>query len=453
MTGLATALLAAICVKAAGAAVSVDLGETDELLANPGIGWETFGQFADEDPNLAGLPSGVAYFRFYWRELEPVEGRIDFARLDGLLAHARKAGQTFAFRVMCAGTGGNYLEVPQWLKDGGCRGFEYTYGGDDEGAPGAKHWVPDMTDDRFLKAHVRLIRELGKRYDGNPTLDHVDVGTIGLWAEWHMSGTKVAMPPAKVQRGIVEAWAAAFPKTPVIAQIGSEESMRLAHTLTLGWRADCLGDFGGFDAHWNHMENAYPQEIAATGAADLWKAAPVAFETCWDMRKWKESGWDIRRIFDFALDQHASVINNKSAPIPEGTRPEVERAIRKLGYRLVLRRIGHAEGMIRGRMTWFDLSFENVGVAPPYRNWYPAVRIDDGEGHSAVFRARESVRGWLPGDHAVTIEAPISQTIKVGAYTVYAGIVDGTTGKPVLRLANKGREPDGWYRVSAIQRY
>jgi hypothetical protein len=79
--------------------------ESDELFANPGMGWQTFHRFADEDPNLAGLPSGSAYFRFYWREIEPAEGKIDFELFDRLLAHAAKAGQKLAFRVMCTGSG------------------------------------------------------------------------------------------------------------------------------------------------------------------------------------------------------------------------------------------------------------------------------------------------------------------------------------------------------------
>jgi hypothetical protein len=37
--------------------------ETDELLGNPGMGWQTFHRFADEDKNLEGLPSTSAYFR------------------------------------------------------------------------------------------------------------------------------------------------------------------------------------------------------------------------------------------------------------------------------------------------------------------------------------------------------------------------------------------------------
>jgi hypothetical protein len=44
------------------------------------MGWQTFHRFADQEQNLQGLPSASAYFRFYWREIEPKEGRIDFAK-------------------------------------------------------------------------------------------------------------------------------------------------------------------------------------------------------------------------------------------------------------------------------------------------------------------------------------------------------------------------------------
>lgn len=37
---------------------------SDELFANPVMGWQTFYRFADDDPNLQGLPSASAYFRF-----------------------------------------------------------------------------------------------------------------------------------------------------------------------------------------------------------------------------------------------------------------------------------------------------------------------------------------------------------------------------------------------------
>src|SRR5438067_7941962 len=134
--------------------------EIDDLLANPGMGWQTFHTFADEDHALDGLPSGCAYFRFYWREIEPRRGEIDFQKLDSILAHARRAGQRFAFRVMCTGSG-EPMDAPQWLRDEGAKGVAYTYAGQQK-----RHWVPDWEDPIFLREHYRLIRELGRRYDG-----------------------------------------------------------------------------------------------------------------------------------------------------------------------------------------------------------------------------------------------------------------------------------------------
>ncbi|HWH71943.1 MAG TPA: beta-galactosidase, partial [Candidatus Sulfotelmatobacter sp.] len=158
------------------ARVKVHPQEVEELLANPGMGWQTFGRFADQDKQLQGLPSASAYFRFYWREIEPKEGQIDFARFDDLLAHARRAGQKLAFRIMCTGSW-EYMDVPAWLKEQGCRGVEFEYGQ-------KQHWVPDYADARFQEAHFRLIRELGRHYDGHPDLDLVDIGSVGLWGEW-----------------------------------------------------------------------------------------------------------------------------------------------------------------------------------------------------------------------------------------------------------------------------
>src|SRR4051794_40384096 len=113
--------------RAAEPVVVVTPKETDALLANPGMGWQTFGYFADRDKALAGLPSSSAYFRFYWHEIENADAQIDFAKIDDLLARAHKSGQKLAFRVMCVG-GPTYSAVPEYLKAQGCKGYEYKEG-------------------------------------------------------------------------------------------------------------------------------------------------------------------------------------------------------------------------------------------------------------------------------------------------------------------------------------
>ncbi len=433
--------------------VTVRPKETDELLANPGMGWQTFHRFADEDRSLAGLPSASAYFRFYWREIEPKDAQLDFARFDDLLAHARRVGQKLAFRVMCTGSG-QYMDVPAWLKEQGCRGFEFTYGG-------GKHWVPDFADPLFQQAHYRMISQLGAHYDGHPDLDLLDIGSIGLWGEWHMSGTTdtstgkpVPLPPVGLRLAIIDAWCRAFPKTTKVIQIGSEEGMSECAKKGCGWRADCLGDMGGFSKTWNHMENFYLQQVAKTGAEDAWKTGPIAFESCWDMRKWKESGWDIRYIYDYALKCHASYMNNKSAPLPEGTRGEVERFLRRLGYRLVVRTLEHDASVRAGSRLEVKVQWENLGAAPPYGDYFVAFQLErqnDPGANPVVLSTKDSIQGWLPGARTTAGSSNLPGSLKPGPYVLKLGLVGPRTQTPAIRLAIAGRDNEGWYPLSRLE--
>ena len=213
--------------------------------------------------------------------------------------------------------------------------------------------IPDMDDPIVLERHLDFIKRLGERYDGHPDIDHVDLGSIGWWGEWHLSGSKnCKLPTLENRKKVVDAYLAAFKKTPLLMLIGGEECLKYATQHGTGWRADCLGDMG-FLRSWCHMRQGYPLWIREAGVQDTWKTAPVAWETCWDMRKWVAEGWSLRYIFNYALALHGSYINNKSAPLPTGenVRPEIERFLRRLGYRLVLKELKHPAQVAAGRET------------------------------------------------------------------------------------------------------
>lgn len=431
--------------------VTVQPKTIDDLFPNPGMGWQTFHRFTNDDPALQGLPSSSAYIRFYWREIEPREGEIDFPRLDDAFARARKAGQRLAFRLMCVGTDRTPMDCPPWLKEKGCRGLEFFYGDQQV------RWAPDWEDPKFQEAHFRTIKELGKRYDHSPDIDLVDIGTVGLWGEWHMSGCKevgsgkpTPMPLEATRIKIIDAWREAFPKTPKVMLIGDEPGLRHAAHHGCGWRADCLGDMGGFSKNWNHMQHFYMQQLKKTEAEEAWKTAPVAFESCWDMRKWVQEGWDVRFIFDYALKCHASYVNNKSAPIPDSARPEVERFLRMMGYRLALKKAVHPAEVRRGSSLKIATTWENLGVAPPYRDYRIAIRLKVSENESKfVPPSVGSIRGWLPGMHEASCEIPIPRLLAAGSYALSLGVVD-QSGSPAIRLATAGRDPEGWYPVSTV---
>ncbi|MBN1854646.1 MAG: DUF4832 domain-containing protein, partial [Pirellulales bacterium] len=375
--------------------VTVTPEETDEILANPGMGWQSFHRTRTQDKNLPSwIPSTVHYARWGWGTLEPERGKIDYDFLDGVLKESQEAGQTLAFRVMCCSTSPRQPYHPKWLQDINGAIIMTRY------ADGPQLEVPVLDEPAVLKAHLDFIKRLGARYDGHPDIDHIDLGSVGWWGEWHMSQSSNApMPEPDTQKKIVDGYLAAFKKTPLLMLIGGGLMLKHAIRNGTGWRADCLGDMGGFSKTWCHMRMAYPKMLPEADAMDAWKIAPVAWETCWDMRKWVEEGWSLRFIFNYALALHGSVINNKSAPLPDGEeiRPEVERFLRRLGYRLVLKEMKHLSTARPDEKIQFTMKWQNIGSAPCYKPYRVAYRLSNDHGYKKIFVGDVTVNNWLAG--------------------------------------------------------
>jgi len=450
------------------ATVTIRPVETDELLANPGIGWQTFGRTRNKDKNLPDwLPSTVCYERWGWGTVEPRPGAIDYAFLDKVLAESHAAGQKLAFRVMCCSTSRGRPYHPDWLEEVGGKVLTVDY----EGRDGFR--IPDLDNVDVLARHLHLIQRLGARYDGHPDLDHVDLGSVGWWGEWHMSGSKTAkMPTMETRRRIVDAYFEAFPKTPLLMLVGGGECLATAARRGAGWRADCLGDMGGFSKNWYHMRDAYPREIQGAKAEDAWRTGPVAWESCWDMRRWVKDGWPLRYIFNYALALHGSYLNNKSAPLPEGpqVRPEIERFVRRLGYRFVLKEMKHPQQAAAGAVLAIETKWQNVGSAPCYRPYRVAYKLSNGRGVTTILPGTVTVNKWMPGSIQVFTEdflrevpdlppgevvditerVTLPQDLPAGVYDLAVGIVGENSTEPVVRLAIQGRAPDGWYPLSKL---
>lgn len=442
--------------------------ETDELLANPGMGWETFHHTRLQDRNLPDwVPSTVHYARWGWGELEPCPGKIDYAFLDGVLKDTRASGQKLAFRVMCCSTTPGHPYHPAWLAEVGGKVLTCSYHGK------GLFPVPDLDDPVVLERHLDFIQRLGKRYDGHPDIDHVDLGSVGWWGEWHMSGAgNVKLPTIENRMRIVDAYLNAFRKTPLLMLIGAGECLKYATQHGTGWRADCIGDMGGFSKTWCHMRQGYPGWVRGAGIENSWRHAPVAWETCWDMRKWVSEGWSLRYIFNYALALHASYLNNKSAPLPNGkdVRPEIERFLRRLGYRLVLRSLEHPVRAVSGHDLSVNMVWQNTGSAPCYRPYRLALRLTGPNEERRVFTSKTAVEDWMPGTVELFTDAffksppdlpagppvQVKETLHVpaelapGTYALAVAIVGVDTDDPVVRLGIDGRGADGWYELSTV---
>lgn len=86
-------------------------------------------------------------------------------------------------------------------------------------------------------------------------------------------------------------------------------------------------------------------------------------------------------------------------------RPEVERFLRRLGYRLVMNELKHPSTARPGEKIQLAMKWQNVGSAPCYKPYRVAYRLSI-ERYEKVFVGEATVNNWLPGSMCVVRGCP-----------------------------------------------
>jgi hypothetical protein len=418
--------------------------EDHGFLQIPGVGWQTFGRTADEDVTLKyyKFKSGTAYTRWYWSKLEPVEGQIAFGMIDTFIERCRSNNQALAFRVMCEDPT-EKEGIPKWLIDKRIK-MNYTIcpqQGD--------HYVPDMADPVFVYYHERLIRALGEHYDDHPDIALVDIGSVGMWGEWHIYCDPTLMPDRAIRNAVTDLYFEAFPNTPLTAQV--DDSINIDYALTkgpCGWRGDSWGN-ADISMGWTHHQGLYwPIHNRIPNA---WETGTIAMEP--GMPTGAMDGWTapITKIVDDAIAWHTTFAHNKSEVVPSEFISEIERLVMKMGFRLVLRRLDYNKTAQPGSKLIWSMEWENLGIASPYRDYRIALRLRDiNDKIKAVEITDLSIKGWLPGKIINSLEYNIPADLPAGDYGIELGVVFHSSLEHNIPIANKGKTEDGWYKVGKL---
>jgi hypothetical protein len=377
----------------------------------------------------------LSYCRWLWSVIEPRKGQIRWDILDGSLRAAAARGQMLQMRIQ------PYIgdDLPAWF---------WEMGGKVDPQGDAKRREPDHNHASYLKHWGDLIRAVGKRYDGHPALESFDIAYGGPCGEVGGNATP------KTAGRLVDVYLRSFRKTQLISMLGTPGCRHASHLPHIGWRADCYGDVhqdgrGQIPDHlcWNHMLDAYPKELFDCGVQDTWKTAPVTWETCWTVGYWASKGWDIDWILEEGLRYHPSVFMPKSSFIPEEWREKVDAFDRRLGYRFVLRHLLLPLEAKPGQTMSCAMYLTNVGVAPLYRPYVPALRFRQGKTDHVV-SLKMDVRRWLPGIVYETAAWRFPAGLKRGVAAVALGIVDAATKAPRVLFGNEGYGEDGWLALT-----
>ena len=455
--------------------MAVSPEELDSVLNNPGIGFNTFQRFNGDTlfPGMGwreGFPieyqdykgtlenknhpqTTIAYWRVYWRYLEPEKQKYRWDMIDRALDSARRRGQKLLLRIAPYGTTTVDRDVPDWYRKMVGAGKDFKYNNP------VNKWMVDPEDPRYAQYFGGFISEMGKRYDGHPYLEGVDLSIVGAWGE----GAGSEFLTRHTMETLIDAYTESFKKTPLIVLMMDKATNEYASSkgVKTGWRVDCIGDLGFWKAEqngWTHMYDYYPQSIIEYGLQDAWKKAPLSFEICGTFLNWRDvqkyTAEDVKYIFNETLKWHISSFNAKSSPVPKEWEPLVNEWLKKMGYRFVLRRFKYPKALKPGERLVFESWWDNKGVAPCYIDYPLAIRIKN-KGYSAILATAADIRNWLPGDNIYNDAVYMPADIPAGEYDIEIALLDKTgrldkTPLPAVKLAIKGRTPDGWYSLGKI---
>jgi len=161
-------------------------------LVNPQMGWTlhfysniitNYGSKLAPSDTLDDFPGlSCAYLRVPWSFLEPEEGRFNWSLLDTPAQRWIDQGKQIALRISSTESWMRWA-TPQWVHAAGAKGYNFTVGkGVDPNGP---FWEPDYSDPVFLDKLDRFLAALARRYDGNPNVAFIDIGSFGVWGEGH----------------------------------------------------------------------------------------------------------------------------------------------------------------------------------------------------------------------------------------------------------------------------
>ena len=321
----ATAAVAAASLQLA--AETVTFTEDTEVFRNPGQGWAALTKWQltkiDQDVNL-----GQLYTRTTWASLEPGEGKYNWSEFDDMLKVAEEQGIPFSFRIMCAWMSSKALATPQWVFDKGAKGDKIAIPHVEKGATNYVTQIsPHFDDPVFMAEHKRFISALAQRYDGNPLIAGIDIGSYGHWGEWHCHGLPpdtnrymIAVPPkerpntqpikypADMRRQYAEWYIDSFKKTPLVFMTDDDDILKFAvgdeGPSRVGLRRDGVG------SPWHAKRwldtppyNAIPKLV------DAWKERPIWFEFFGPATMMLHNRWDVPGAIDWMLTNHVSVVN------------------------------------------------------------------------------------------------------------------------------------------------
>ena len=410
------------------------------------------------------------YFRLAWSYLEPEEGRFNWTIVDTPMQKWIAAGKKVAFRFTTSegrASEANGYATPKWVEQAGAKGYHLK---DGKISPDGPVWEPDFNDPIFLRKLRQLPGAAALRYDGDPQVAFIDVGSFGVWGEGHTAASTHLPYDAATIRRHIDLYRKHFKHTLLVAnddfviQGRGLEALGYARDQGLALRDDSILVRGGAEAYF-HAYLSY----------NFWPRVPVILESEHYGSSKKSGAWGNGDLFLQAIEEyHASYATIHWFPraFLKDNRDLVNRINLRLGYRLQLQEASWPSEVPAGGAVDFGYAWKNGGVAPCLPGGHPAITFEDAKGGiAAVFVdqdfdvrelpvgapgaariiSRETLEG-LPENNKPLIgfTLPPGHILHPGTYSVYIS-VGSNTGTPQIALPLPDDDGHRRYRLGIIR--
>jgi hypothetical protein len=444
--------------------------DTGEALVNPGMGWTmhfysnipaNYGSKLEPSDTLDDFPGlSTVYLRVPWSYVEPQEGRFNWPLLDTPAQRWIAKGKKVAFRLSCSESWLKFA-TPEWVKNAGAKGVFFEFGkGPTENGP---LWDPDFGDPIFLEKLENFLKALAARYDGNPVVAFLDIGSFGMWGEGHTMGSS-RVPEGRVDtivRQHIDLHVRLFPRTLLCISddvVGPSKTGRhfplMDYALSKGvsMRDDSICVQPPPNS-WYHADMGQ----------EFWPQLPVILEhehygASKERNAWGDGSLLLKSIDDY----HASYMSIHWWPrvLLAENRPIIDQINRRMGYRLKLCELSWPAAVKIGQPFSVEWRWANAGVAPCYPGGFPALTLKDPKGGLVAVLAEDrfNLRDLAIGEkdqapvktcRSEFIAGLIAPATQPGDYDLFVS-VGHRDGTPSIALPLRDHDGEKRYKVGTI---
>lgn len=304
---------------------------------------------------------------------------------------------------------------------------------------GGESVTPDYADPRLCAALRGFIAALGARYDGDPRVGYVTAGLLGSWGEWHTYPRADLAPPPATQREVLDAFEAAFTRTPILLRYPAgegDEAYAPNAGRCFGYHDDSFGwatlDTGRREDSWYFVPT-----LRAAGALETWRAHPIGGEIRPELWATSFTGRRIEGAQDFracVAATHAtwlldSGLFSAEFALDSARRERALEEVARMGYAL---HVSRARADREARTL--TLTVENRGVAPFYATW--PVEL-------AAFRDALQVGVIEPDGWSLSAVAPAAKSGGRPPKVAWTVALDATWAGAELRVRVPNPMPGG----------